>query len=114
MASEEDLISKLVQQGKKLNNDQKYEECSQVLKEAYNMSKWKELFGAAIIANLAFACAKKGDVVMARYYLDDLQNHYQEYGILDEDGISMVQEALLIADNQPEKDLSCLKEELMC
>eukprot|EP00350_Pseudokeronopsis_sp_OXSARD2_P000206 CAMPEP_0170559866 /NCGR_PEP_ID=MMETSP0211-20121228/45495_1 /TAXON_ID=311385 /ORGANISM="Pseudokeronopsis sp., Strain OXSARD2" /LENGTH=66 /DNA_ID=CAMNT_0010873427 /DNA_START=295 /DNA_END=495 /DNA_ORIENTATION=+ len=65
------------------------------------MEKWKELYGATIISNLAFACAKKGDVVMSRYYLEDLQSHYNEYGLLDEEDVGMIQEALIITDHTP-------------
>lgn len=45
MANEEKLLNNLLSQGKSLVNEKNFEEAIKMLNEAYQLEKWRELYG---------------------------------------------------------------------
>lgn len=66
MANEEKLLNQILSEGKKLVKSEKYEEASNMFLEAYNLDKWKEVYGTNILTNLAYTFAMKGNIIKAK------------------------------------------------
>jgi hypothetical protein len=48
----------------------------ELLSEANDLERWRDLYGGTILSNLAFATALKGNKTMAKHYLKEYQKTF--------------------------------------
>ena len=66
VAYEENIAKKLITEGKRCMNTGKLDEAINLFLEASKMHKFRETFGSAIMANLAYAYAQKKNFTLAK------------------------------------------------
>jgi outer membrane protein assembly factor BamD (BamD/ComL family) len=81
VANEELLADSLIQGGLALIDQGKLTEAQQCFEDANQLEKWRDIYGTVVLANLAYICAMKGNMLMAKQYIDD---YYMQYSRSEE------------------------------
>ena len=80
VANEEILADSLIKEGSRCIDEGKLTDALHLFEEANLLEKWRDIYGTIILANLAYICAKQGNIHKARDYVDD---YYDLYGKSD-------------------------------
>lgn len=77
IANEEQLADSLIEQGHRCLEENKLQDALTLFEEANQLEKWRDVYGTLVLANLAYICAKLGNILRAKDYLYD---YYDLYG----------------------------------
>ena len=80
IANEEALADSLISEGQRCIEENKLQDALQLFEEANQLEKWRDIYGTVVLANLAYICAKLGNIHRARDYIDD---YFDLYGQSD-------------------------------
>jgi outer membrane protein assembly factor BamD (BamD/ComL family) len=80
VANEEILADSLISEGNRCIVEGKLTDALHLFEEANQLEKWKDIYGTKVLANLAYICAKLGNMHKAREYIND---YYDLYGKSD-------------------------------
>lgn len=71
------LADSLIQEGSRCIDEGKLVDALHLFEEANHLEKWKDIYGTIVLANLAYICAKQGNIHKARHYVEE---YYILYG----------------------------------
>lgn len=80
VANEEILADSLIKEGSRCIEEGKLTDALTLFEEANLLEKWRDIYGTVVLANLAYICAKQGNIHKARDYIED---YYDIYGKSD-------------------------------
>ena len=69
LANEEQIVSQLLETGKKLLKDEQWSEAIEMLEEVENIDKWSDMHATEIYSSLSAAHANLGNLQKSKHYL---------------------------------------------